>query len=399
MRTSPNVAGIESSATLAVAAIARDLKAAGVDILDLSAGEPDFDTPVLVSEAGIQAIRAGKTRYTPVAGIPELRSAIARDLSRAHGVDARPAEVVVSNGAKQSLFNACFVLFGPGDRVLVPAPYWPSYPDIIRLARAEPVLVRGPEDRGFKIGPSELEAVRDASTRGLLLNSPCNPSGVVYTLDELEAIVAWAGAHDIAVVSDEIYSRICFTDPRAPGVLDVQPDLEPRNVVVSGASKSYAMTGWRIGYTYAGAELTAAMTSLQSHTTANASSPAQYAAVAAFSDPAELDVQRMREAFHGRRDLVVARVAALLPDAHYIHPEGAFYLFFRADDWYGEELSGSVALCQRLIEEAGVALVPGVAFGDDRYVRLSFAAADSVLDAAITRIAETLARIPAARAG
>lgn len=399
MRESPNLAEVSPSATLAVAALARELRSNGRDIIDLSAGEPDFPTPSPIADAGIAAIRKGLTRYTPVAGVIELRNAIARDLASGRSVDVDPAGIVVSTGAKQALFNAAFALFGPGDRVLVPAPYWTSYPEIIRLARAEPVPVQGAEGRGFKVTPDDLEAAAGADdVAGLLLNSPTNPSGSVYSPDELQAVVAWARSRDVAVISDEIYSRICFTAPRAAGLLDLGP-LAGSDVVVAGASKSFAMTGWRIGYSYASVPLARRLSTLQSHVTSNASAPAQYAAVAAFEGAAEADVADMVKAFRARRDLVTSLFDRSLPGLRYVEPHGAFYLFFRVDGLFQDGLMGSVAFCQWLLETAGVALVPGAAFGDDRYVRLSYAAAEDTLRAGIGRLADALAELPAAGAG
>ncbi len=399
MRTSPNVADIKPSATLAVAALAKQLAAAGRDVVDLSAGEPDFPTPEIVSRAGIRAIEDGRTGYTPVGGTPEIRKAVAAELGRGRAVAVDPAGVVVSTGAKQALFNACFSLFGPGDRVLIPAPYWTSYPEIVRLARAEPVVVAGDEGAGHKLTPALLSDAAAGGAAGLLLNSPTNPSGAVYSAEELRAVVEWAHRNDVAVISDEIYNRICFTTDRAAGLLDLGP-LHERDVVIGGASKNYAMTGWRIGYSYAGAEVTARIAAVQGHTTSNASTPSQYAAAVAFRGDAEADVLRMRDAFRARRDLVVSLFRDRFPEADFVQPDGAFYLFFRADSWYDDEArAGSVAFCRWLVEETGLALVPGEAFGDDRFVRLSYAASEAELRDGIDRLAAAVAGRPAASAG
>lgn len=392
MRFSENVLGIEPSATLAVTALARELSAKGRDIIDLSAGEPDFRTPEFIAEAAIAAIQDGKTRYTPSAGIPELRQAIANDLARHTGKDIDPAEIVVTIGAKQALFNACFVLFGPGDRVLLPTPYWTSYPALIRLARAEPVEVPAMAEQGFKVTPADLDAATDERVRGLILNSPSNPTGTVYSRAELEAIAGWAAERGVWLISDEIYNRIYFNGRRAPGLLDLDAHLLERAVVVDGASKSFAMTGWRIGFSYTSPALAKRMTAVQSHITSNASSPAQYAAVAAYSaEPLEAEaIETMAEIFRHRRELLLGLFREHLPDLPFIRPDGAFYLFFRADRHYGGEVGDSVAFCRMLLERAGVALVPGEAFGDDRYIRLSFAAPDEALLEGIQRIAGTL---------
>lgn len=389
---SENVRRLRPSATIAVSSLAKELRARGRDIINLSAGEPDFPTPGFIAAAGVAAIEAGHTRYTPAAGLPTLRQAIADALSAAHGVETSSSGVVVSAGAKQALFNALFVLTGPGDRVLVPVPYWTSYPEIVQLARAEPVPVQGPEGRGYRVGPDELEAAWDPKVRALILNSPSNPSGSVYRLEELEAIARWARERGVTVVSDEIYARLCYVADRAPGVLDLPAELREDAVVINGASKAYAMTGWRIGYSYTSPGLASTMAALQSHTTSNASTPSQYAALAAFtaSPDQERELRAMAEEFRARRDLVVARLEERLPGTEHVAPEGAFYLFFRADRWYDEGRADSVALCTALIEEAEVALVPGSAFGDDRYVRLSFAASRDELERAFDRLGTVL---------
>ncbi len=398
MRTSVNVSEIKPSATLAVASLARELAAQGRDIIDLSAGEPDFPTPDRIARAGMDAITAGHTRYTPVAGIAELRRAIARDMERGRQGSVDPAGIVVSTGAKQALFNACFTLFGPGDRVLVPVPYWTSYPEILHLARAEPVFVQGDSARGYRVRPQDLNAAYEDGVRGLLLNSPGNPSGAVYPLEELRGLVAWAQERNVAIVSDEIYNRICFVAERAAGLLDVG-ELVPGHVVIGGASKNYAMTGWRIGYSYANRDLTGAISAVQSHITSGTSTPSQHAALAAFDAASDDTVRGMREAFRRRRDLVVRLLGRELPEVDYVQPDGAFYVFFRIDGWFDETRPDSVAFCRWLIEKAGVALVPGSAFGDDRYVRLSYAASDAAITAGIERLAEALASSSATGAG
>jgi aspartate aminotransferase len=389
---SDNVRKLTPSATLAVSALARELKAQGRAIIDLSAGEPDFPTPGFIADAGVAAIRAGHTRYTPAPGLPALRSAIAAALGRDYGVKVSPSGVVVSAGAKQALFNALFVLVGPGDRVMVPVPYWTSYPEIVQLARAEPLYVQGPEARGYRVGPEELEAAWEPSVRALILNSPSNPSGSIYRRDELEAIARWARDRGVWLISDEIYARLCYLGDRAPGLLDLPAELLEQAVVINGASKAYAMTGWRIGYSYCARATAAEIGALQSHTTSNASTPAQHAAIAAFtaSPEQEAELAAMGREFQARRDLVVERLGERLPVAGHVAPEGAFYLFFRADQWYDRAHPDSIGLCTALIEKAEVALVPGAAFGDDRYVLLSFAASRTELEEAFDRLARVL---------
>jgi aspartate aminotransferase len=396
MRISENVVELQPSATLGVTALCRQLRDAGRDVLDLSAGEPDFRTPVFASQAGIAAIRQGFTHYTPVPGTNELRAAIASYLARVSGRDTSPAGVVVSNGAKQAIFNACFTLFGPGDDVLLPSPYWTSYPEIITLARARPVIVTGDPHNALKVDVATLAAAATPSSRGLILNSPNNPTGAVYRLEELDAILRWAAERGLWVISDEIYNRLCYGRDRAPSVLDAEPALLDRVILVDGVSKTFAMTGWRIGYSYSTPELASRFASLQSHITSGASSPAQAAAAAAYRDEGRVEnaVLAMVRVFDRRRQQVAAALRDVLPAAAFDMPEGAFFIFIRVDDYFDDNRSGSVAFCNDLLERTGVALVPGAAFGDDRFVRLSYAIPESEVLEAIRRMGEYL-NVPA----
>jgi aspartate aminotransferase len=389
-RLSSNIASLRPSATQSVSAKVKQLIASGHDILDLCVGEPDFPTPPFIAEAGVAAIRAGKTRYTPAPGIAELRAAIAADMER---LAARPRKIdpqgiVVTAGAKQALFNLCFCLFGEGDRVLVPVPYWTTSPELVSLSRAEPVPVKGDASRDFKVTPDDLERAAGAGVKGLMLNSPSNPSGAVYSLDELEAIARWAAEREVWIISDEIYRRIYFDGPLAPGILDLPEELTERAIVVDGASKSFAMTGWRMGFSYSPRDLAEKMAALQSQTTSSTATPTQYAALAAYrAGPEELDVvERMRQQFQARRDLLVRLFGEKLPAVRFVVPQGAFYLWI-ATDGLAQEGEGSVALCERLLTERGVALVPGEAFGDDGYVRMSFAYSEDTLREAVERLA------------
>lgn len=381
---SPNLAHLETSATIAISQEAKRRKATGEDVIDLGAGEPDFATPPLPSDAGIRAIKEGKTRYPANEGILELRAAAAKHLSLLSG--GRPVNadhIVVSNGSKQSLFNACFSLFGQGDVVAIPAPAWVSYPQIVHLTRARPVLVTGHPEWGLKVSVRELERILPAP-KGLILCSPCNPTGSVYTLAELRSIAQWASERKVWVIADEIYRRIHYGTGPAPSFLDLSDDVLDRVVIVTGVSKAYAMTGWRVGLALAPGPLAKAMAALQSHTTSGANHMAQYAAATAFADErVEPDVQRMVGEFRKRRDLVVATFRRELLGVEFVEPHGAFYFFFRVDSFGG--ISGT-DFCTRLITETGVALVPGAAFGDDRWVRLSYAAATPDIEKALSRI-------------
>ncbi len=392
---SPNLAQLTPSATMAVSQEAQRRLAAGEDVIDLSAGEPDFDTPRLVAEAGIRAIQQGKTHYPPNAGILELRAAAARHLSLLSGGRPMNADnIVVSTGAKQALFNACFTLFGPGDRVLVPSPAWVSYPQMVHLARATPVTVAGGDEWSLKVSPEDLTAKSDARTKGIIFSSPVNPTGAVYTRAELEAILRWAQERDCWVIADEIYRRIHYGAGPAPSVLDLPDELLDRVVVVYGVSKAYAMTGWRLGFAVGPSAVAKQMAALQTHVTSGASQPAQWAAAAAFGEErVEADVNRMVEAFRRRRDLVVSYFREHLPGVEFVEPMGAFYFFFRVDGFFDDELDGATKFCERLLADQGVALVPGEAFGDGRWVRLSYAASEKALKTAQQRIARFARRL------
>ena len=383
---SPNVQHLEPSVTVAISQEAKRRQAAGEDVIDLGAGEPDFPTPPIPADAGIKAIRDGKTHYPANEGILELRVAAAKHLSLLSG--GRPVNAdhfVVSNGSKQSLFNACFSLFGPGDVVAIPAPAWVSYPQIVHLTRARPVLVPGDPEWGLKVSVRELARMLPAAT-GLLLCSPCNPTGSVYTHAELKAIAQWARERNVWVITDEIYRRIHYGTGPAPSFLDLPDELLARVVVIYGVSKAYAMTGWRIGLALAPAAVAKAMAALQSHTTTGANHIAQYAAAAALDDErVEQDVARMVAEFRRRRDIVVGRFRQALPGVEFVDPLGAFYFFFRVDSFGG--ISGT-RFCTRLVGEYGVALVPGAAFGDDRWVRLSYATATPDITRALDRIVD-----------
>ena len=395
MTYSDNIAKLRPSATVTVSTVAKKLAAEGRDIINMGAGEPDFRTPEWISDAAIAGIRAGRTRYTPSAGLPELRAAAAAHMTAGTSYPADGARVVVSAGAKQSLFNACFCLFGPGDEVLIGSPYWTSYPEMVTLARAEPVPVAGSEDDDFLLTPDDLDAAATDRAKGLILSSPSNPTGAVYSLERLGAIAAWARSRGVTLICDEIYQEIYFGDhetsspSKAPGALDLDPDSVGSLVVTNGMSKAYAMTGWRVGFSYTTRELAARMSALQSHVSLNAATPSQVAALDALTRPEEAarDKARMLEAFRRRRALVTRLFDELLPDWAYVRPEGAFYLYFRVDSAFGDGITCASDLCTRILEEAGVAIVPGEAFGDPRYARMSIASSDEEIEAGVRRMA------------
>jgi len=384
---SANLAYLKPSETVAISNETKRRRAAGEDIVDLSVGEPDFDTPKAASDAGIAAIQKGYTRYPPNVGIPELRAGVARNLSlMSGGRPLNPDQIVISSGSKQSIFNACFTLFGPKDKVLIPSPAWVSYPQIVHLSRAEPVMVPGDPEWGLKVSVKDLERRYDRLVKGLIICSPCNPTGATYSAAVIKAIAEWARSHGVWVIADEIYRRIYYGNGPAPSFLDLPDEYLERVVLIYGAAKAYAMTGWRIGAAYAPMAVTKAMAALQSQTTTGANHPAQWAAATAFVDEAvERDVQKMVAAFRRRRDRVVARFRAEAPGVEFVEPTGAFYFFFRVDGVTpGHDCTGT-AFCDQAMA-AGVAMVPGAAFGDDRWVRMSYAAADRDLETALERI-------------
>ncbi len=381
---SANISELKESATIAVSQRARALKAEGREVIDLGAGEPDFDTPVAIRDAAKAALDKGATRYTAMEGIPPLREAIAAEANKDWRGEGRiaPADVVVSTGSKQSLYNACVVLFGPGDEVLVPTPSWTSYYEMVGLARATVVEVRGDPDRGFKVDAESLARHATPRTRGVMLNSPSNPTGSVYSADELRAIIDLASARGWWVISDEIYVRIAYDAP-ASGALDVATRRD-NLIIVNGVAKAYAMTGWRIGWTISPPAVAKAMSALQSHTTSNATTVAQHAALAALTlgDPVERAVAAMVAEFKSRRDaaLPILRGSKALT---VLDPAGAFYFYLKVP---GGADAGTL-FSSRLLEEQGVAIVPGAAFRTPEWVRISYAAAKPLVVEACARVA------------
>jgi aspartate aminotransferase len=379
---------LKPSATLAVDARAKALIASGVDIVNLTAGEPDFPTPEGPSRAGQEAIAEGFTRYTATAGIAELRAAIAAKLKEDNGLNYRPDQVVVSNGAKQSIYNALMVLLDPGDEVVIPFPAWVSYPEMVRLADGDPVMV-DTEPASYRLDAQALAAALTPRTKVIILNSPNNPTGAVFTNDELRAVARLAVENDLYVISDEIYEKLVY-GAESISIASLGDEILARTVTVNGFSKAYAMTGWRMGYAAAAPILAEAMANLQSQSTSGASSISQRAALAALrGDQAPLE--EMRVQFDHRRRYVVERLAKMPGVRLDAVPEGAFYVFVRVSDLYaapgaGSAIDGSMNFAERLLEEARVAVVPGLPFGSDNHIRLSYS--DS-----LERLAEGMDRL------
>ena len=394
MKLTARVRGIKPSPTLSMAAEAAALVAEGRDIVDLSAGEPDFDTPEHVKAAAREALAQGKTKYTPVGGTPALKDAIREKLRRDNALIYERSEVMASCGGKHALYNAFQALFEEGDEVVVPAPYWVSYTDMLLLAGATPRIVETSPEQDFRMSAAQLDAACGPRTVGLVLNSPSNPTGSVYSSDELRALGQVALRRKLIVFTDDIYEHIAERKIENIGAL--VPELRPQLVVVNAVSKSYAMTGWRIGFTAAPAPLISAMTALQSQSTSNPTSIAQAAAVAALTGPQEC-VHAMAREFLARRDLVVEGLRAI-PGLQTTKPEGAFYVFPDFSAFFGRrgpdgEVASASDLGAYLLRHASVASVPGEGFGAPKHIRLSYAAPRAVLEEGIIRIRDALARL------
>jgi aspartate aminotransferase len=393
---SDRVKKIKPSATLAMDTKAKSMKAEGIDIVNFGVGEPDFDTPDNIKEAAIRAIRDGFTKYTPVGGIDPLKDAIAGKLLNDNGLEYSREEVIVSCGAKHSLYNIAQSLYGPGDEILIPSPYWVSYPDQVLLNDAVPVFVGTYEEDGFMLRPEALESKITKKTKALILNSPSNPTGSIYDRKTLEAIAEIAVRHNIYVISDEIYEKLVYDGLEHVSIASLGKEIKDRTIVVNGLSKSHAMTGWRIGYAAGPKELIKAMTNIQSQSTSNPASMSQKAAVEALTGPQHFTT-RMREEFDKRRGFLVKGLNGI-EGVRCLTPAGAFYAFPNVSALYGKKsvsrlISSSLDFALYLLEEANVALVHGEAFGDDKYIRISYATSMENIEKALTRIKEAVARL------
>ncbi|MFZ5592132.1 MAG: pyridoxal phosphate-dependent aminotransferase [Bacillota bacterium] len=393
MNLAQRALGISPSPTLSIDAKAKKMIAQGLDVINFGVGEPDFDTPQHIKDAAMEAIQKGMTKYTAVAGTDQLKQAIVAKFKQDNGLDYQPGQIVVSCGAKHSLYNAFQVLCQPGDEVILPAPYWVSYLEQIKLAGAQPVIVNTRQENDFKLTVAELEAAITPRTRLIILNSPSNPTGSVYTRQELAALGEVLVKHKIAIISDEIYEKLIYDGLEHVSIASLSPELKEQTVVINGVSKSYAMTGWRIGYAAAPAAVAKAMADLQSHSTSNPTSIAQAASVAALTGTQQ-PLQDMLREFNRRRDFMLERIRQI-PGVQCRQPGGAFYLFPDVSSYFGKSYRGRVVssasdLADLLLEEARVALVPGIAFGDDRFIRLSYATSMEKIAQGLERIAALL---------
>ncbi len=373
---------LEPSITIAISTLARELKAEGKDILSFSAGEPDFDTPQKIKEAAIEAIKNGKTKYTAVAGTPELLKAIQAKLKRDNNLEYETSQILVSNGAKQSLFNITQALLDEGDEVIIPAPYWVTYPELVKYAGATPIIIDTNEKNGFKLTPKELEDAITPNTKMLILTSPSNPTGAVYSKEELTRLAKVLENTNIWVISDEMYEKLLFDGTKFISAAAINEDMFKRTITVNGLSKSVAMTGWRMGYLAThNTNLVKKMTSLQSQSTSNICSITQEASIPALNGSVDEDIEKMRQAFESRAHQAV-KLFNNIEGISVTKPQGAFYLFVNIKDI----TNNSMNFCKKLLEQYGVAVVPGVGFGSEGYFRFSFATDMVTIQEGIRRI-------------
>lgn len=396
MKIADRALNISPSPTLSIDAKAKEMKSNGYNVITFGAGEPDFDTPDHIKEAAIAAIGSGKTKYTAVSGTKELREAICHRFKLDQGLEYDANQIVVSSGAKHTLYNAMQVLVQEGDEVILPAPYWVSYLEQIKLAGATARIVATSEEEGFKLTPDKLEAAINPRTRLLILNSPSNPTGAVYTAEELKELAQVIARYDFMILSDEIYAKLIYNGTRHESIASISPELKERTMVINGVSKAYAMTGWRVGYAACNAKVAKAMGDLQSHSTSNPNSIAQAASVAALTGD-QTPTEIMRVEFNRRRDYMLERLRAI-PGVTCTRPDGSFYLFPSVKNYFGKSYKGVVInnatdLAALLLKEACVAVVPGVAFGNDNYFRLSYACSMENITEGLNRIASLMEQI------
>lgn len=389
LELSRKLSTISPSVTLAITAKANAMKAEGIEVFSFAAGEPDFDTPKFIQKAGVEAIESGKTRYTPASGLKDLKAAICSKLKKDNGLDYEIENIVVSNGAKHSIFNALSAILNPGDEVIVPRPYWVSYPELVKLADGEPKMVDVEEENHFKYTIESLDEALSEKTKAIFINSPNNPTGTVYSEGELKAIGEWAVKNELYILSDEIYEKLVYDGVKHVSIAAIDDKIKEQTIVINGMSKAYAMTGWRIGYVAAPAKMAKMMSNFQSHATSNPCSVSQYASIVALNTETD-EIEKMRCAFEKRRDLMVELINEL-PDVSCKKPLGAFYVMANISKWIGKELKGkkiesSLDFASALLEQENVAVIPGAAFGSDEYIRLSYATSEEVIKNGIKKI-------------
>ncbi|WP_042475161.1 pyridoxal phosphate-dependent aminotransferase [Bacillus ndiopicus] len=373
------------SSTLAITAKAKELKEQGIDVIGLGAGEPDFNTPQNILDAATKSMEQGLTKYTPAGGLPALKQAIIAKLQRDNNLAYKANEIIVGVGAKHVLYTLFQVILNEGDEVIIPIPYWVSYPEQVKLAGGVPVYIEGTSAQQYKITAQQLAAAITEKTKAVIINSPSNPSGMVYSPEELEALAEVAEKHDILIVSDEIYEKLLYNGNKHFSIAQISPAIKARTIVVNGLAKSHSMTGWRIGYAAGNAEIINAMTDLASHSTSNATTTAQYAAIEAYNGPQDA-VEEMRQAFESRLEKIYPQIAAI-PGFKLLKPEGAFYLLPDVAEAMERTGYDNVdAFAEGLLTEANVAVIPGSGFGTNTTIRLSYAISYDLLEEAVRRI-------------
>ena len=396
MKLSNKAGNISPSITLAITAKANELKAQGVDVVSFGAGEPDFNTPENIINEAIKAMQEGKTKYTPAGGIQDLKKTICKKFKEDNDLDYAPDQIIISTGAKQCLANTFMAILNPGDEVLIPVPYWVSYPELVKLADGVPVFVETSEENNYKYTIKDLEKSVSDKTKAILINSPNNPTGTIYHKEELIEIAEFAKKHDLLIVSDEIYEKLIYDCEKHISIASLSQDAYERTIVINGVSKTYSMTGWRLGYAAASKEITKLMTSIQSHMTSNVNTITQYAAIEALNGPVE-NLNNMVKEFENRRNFMVDKLSKI-DGVSIIKPSGAFYIMVNISSYLntsfkGEEIKNSIDFARVLLDEEKVAVIPGSGFGLDDYIRLSYATSMKIIEVGIDRIERFLSRI------
>lgn len=389
MELSRKAQAIEPSLTLAITAKAKEMKEKGIDVISFSAGEPDFNTPKNIINAAIKAMEDGNTKYTSVNGILQLREAICKKFKDDNGLEYNPSQIVVSTGAKQSLANTFLAILNPGDEVIVSTPYWVSYPELIKLADGKPVFVEGDEKSNYKFTKENLEKAVTAKTKAIVLNTPNNPTGTIYNKEELEVIADFAKKYNIIIISDEMYEKLIYDNENHISIASLSKDAYERTIVINGLSKSYAMTGWRIGYCAASEKIAKLMMSIQSHVTSNVCSITQYAALEALNGPQD-EITKMINEFEKRRNYMINRIESI-DNLSIVKPKGAFYIMINIENYLGKEINGkilndSMEFCASLLENEKLAVIPGKAFGLNNYIRVSYATSMEAIKEGLNRI-------------
>lgn len=390
---SQRVKAIAPSMTLAISAKANELKAAGEKVINFGVGEPDFDTPAHICQAAKDALDKGYTKYVAAAGLPALKKAICKKFKDDNNLDYAPSDIIVSNGAKHSIFNALFATINPGDEVLIPSPYWLTYPEVVKSCDGVPVAVESSRENGFKVTAADLEKAITPKTKMLIFNSPCNPTGAVYSEAEIRAIADVCVKHNILVLADEIYEKLIYNGEKSFSIAAVSPEMKELTITINGVSKSYAMTGWRLGYLAAPSHIAKAISSFQSHSTSNVNTMTQYATIAAL-EGGDKELNEMVKAFGERKEFACKALDKMKDlGIEYIKPDGAFYIMVAFDKLYGKKyngkvISGSMDVADLLLTEKKVALTPGICFGDDATVRISYALSMQDLATGLEKIAE-----------